>query len=185
MSRESRIQLLRRLEEVRGRRVLAFVLGDRQNLNTRVATDQLSITSTLLEEIQHVQDLDVVIYSTGGITMAAFALVNLIREYADHYSAIVPYKALSAATLICLGADEILMTPLASLSPVDPSVNGPYNPLVPNQPPGTFPAQTVEVSVEDVVQYIALAKKEGKLSRDEDMREVFLALTRDVRPMAL
>src|SRR2546426_10284790 len=185
MPRANRVQLLQQLQGVRGRPILAFVLGDRQNLNAQIAPDQISLTSTLLEELGQVPALDLFLYSTGGITMAAFAFVNLVREYADHFSAIVPYKALSAATLICLGADEILMTPLASLSPVDPSVNGPYNPLVPNQPPGTFPVQTVEVSVEDVVQYIALAKKEGKLSRDEDMREVFLALTRDVRPMAL
>src|SRR6266851_7571 len=185
MSRDSRVTLLRQLEVVRGRRALVFFLGDRQNLNTQIAPDQLSLTSTLLEELQHVPALDVFLYSTGGITMAAFAFVNLIREYADRFSVIAPYKALSAATLICLGADEIVMTPLASLSPVDPSVNGPYNPLVPNQPPGTFPVQTIAVSVEDVVQYIDLAKKEGGLSRDEDMREVFLQLARDVRPLAL
>src|SRR6266571_1361900 len=134
MPRASRIELLRRLEGVRERPALAFVLGDRQNLNTQIAPDQLSLTSTLLEELGRVPALDVFLYSTGGVTMAAFAFVNLVREYAERFAVIAPYKALSAATLICLGADEIIMSPLASLSPVDPSVNGPYNPLVPNQP---------------------------------------------------
>ncbi|PYO40400.1 MAG: hypothetical protein DMD33_17935 [Gemmatimonadetes bacterium] len=163
---------------------MAFVLGDRANLNTQIAPDQISLTSTLLEELGHVPALDLFLYSTGGITMAAFAFVNLLREYADQFSAVVPYKALSAATLICLGADEIVMTPLASLSPVDPSVTGPYNPLVPNQQPG-MPPQGLPVSVEDVVEYIDLARVDVGLSSDADMREVFLQLARDVRPLAL
>ncbi len=177
--------MLNQLATVRGGRpTLAFVLGDRQNLPTQIAPDQISLTSTLLEELGHVPALDLFLYSTGGITMAAFAFVNLLREYADQFSAVVPYKALSAATLICLGADEIVMTPLASLSPVDPSVTGPYNPLVPNQQPG-MPPQGLPVSVEDVVEYIDLARVDVGLSSDADMREVFLQLARDVRPLAL
>src|SRR3989442_3059553 len=132
MSRPSRVQLIQQLAGVRGRPTLAFVLGDRQNLNTQIAPDQISLTSTLLEELGHVPALDLFLYSTGGITMAPFAFVNLVREYADQFSVIVPFKALSAATLICLGADEIVMTPLASLSPVDPSVARALNPLIPH-----------------------------------------------------
>lgn len=184
MPRANRVQLLQQLQQVRGRPALAFVLGDRQNLNTQIAPDQISLTSTLLEELGHVPALDLFLYSTGGITMAAFAFVNLVREYADEFSVLVPYKALSAATLICLGADEIVMTPLASLSPVDPSVSGPYNPIAANQPPGV-PPQGLPVSVEDVVEYIDLAKVDVGLTSDADMREVFLQLARDVRPLAL
>jgi len=184
VSRATRVELLKQLAVVRGRPTLAFVLGDRQNLNAQIAPDQISLTSTLLEELGQVPALDLFLYSTGGITMAAFAFVNLVREFATEYSALVPFKALSAATLICLGADEIVMTPLASLSPVDPSVTGPYNPSVPNLPPGVGP-QGLPVSVEDVVEYIELARTDVGLTSDADMREVFLQLARDVRPLAL
>src|SRR5207245_2086182 len=102
MPRANRVQLLQELEQVRGRRALSFVLGDRANLNTQIAPDQISLTSTLLEELGRVPALDLFLYATGGITMAAFAFVNLIREYTEDLSVIVPYKALSAATLMCL-----------------------------------------------------------------------------------
>src|SRR2546425_2180359 len=185
MSKQSRLNLFGQLEHNRHTRLLAIVLGDRQGLETRVANDALSLTARLLERIGRVPALDVFLYSTGGLTMAAFALVNLIREYAERFSVLVPYKAQSAATLISLGADEIVMTPLATLSPVDPSTNSPFNPLVPNLPAGAFPPQTLPVSVEDVASYIDLAKVEAGLTRADDLREVFLKLAQDVRPLAL
>jgi len=57
-------------------------------------------------------------------------------------------KALSAGTLIFIGADTLVMTKQAALGPIDPSVNNPLNPQVTmgNQPMGVVP-----VSVEAVL----------------------------------
>ncbi len=186
MPKASRLALIRQLESHRKRRLVAFVLGDRPGgLETRIAGDSISLMAQLLEQIGKVSGLDLFVYSTGGITMAAYALVNLVREYTSRFSVLVPYKAQSAATLICLGADEVVMTPLATLSPVDPSTNTPFNPLVPNLPPGAFPPQMLPVSVEDVVSYLDLAREEAGLTRQSHLREVFLRLAQDVRPLAL
>lgn len=64
------------------------------------------------------------ISSPGGSGLAAERLVNLCRAYSgnDGYWAIVPGKAKSAATMICLGAHKILMGPSSELGPVDPQV---------------------------------------------------------------
>ena len=185
MSKDKRVALIQRIEAHRKSKVISFFWADRQGLETRIANDSLSLAAQLLERIGNVPVLDLFLYSTGGITMAAFALVNLIRQFAERFSVLIPYKAQSAATLICLGADEIVMTPLATLSPVDPSTNSPFNPLVPNQPEGTFPPQTLPVSVEDVASYIDLAKVEAGLTRRSHLKDVFLKLAEDVRPLAL
>jgi hypothetical protein len=87
--------------------------------------------------------------------------------------------------LVALGADEIVMTPLAELSPVDPSTNGPFNPTVPVQvAPGELPP-TLPVSVEDVAGYLDLAREEAGIPDAASMRRVFLQLATDVRPLAL
>lgn len=48
--------------------------------------------------------------------------MSILRERFDTVVVLVPYMAFSAATLFCLGADEIVMHPHASLGPIDPQI---------------------------------------------------------------
>ena len=52
----------------------------------------------------------------------------MIRLFCDEFEVIVPSKAHSTATLICLGADRVVMTKQATLGPIDPGINDPPNP---------------------------------------------------------
>lgn len=131
--------------------------------------------------------IDLFLYTIGGDVMSAFRLVGLIREYCKTLSVLVPFKCQSAGTLAALGADEILMLPEGQLSPVDPSINGPYNPPVhPGLPPqpGAVPP-TIPVSVEEVIAYLTLAREVGRVEGEEGYQRVFERLSNDVRPMAL
>jgi hypothetical protein len=131
------------------------------------------------------EKIDLYLYSTGGLTMAGFGLVNLIREFCKSFNVIVPFKALSCGTLIALGADEIIMTKMGQLSPIDPSLTSPLGPQVPLPGlPGSL--QTVPVNVEDVMSYLELAK--GQVGADEDkslLASVFDRLSQSVNPLAL
>ncbi len=98
------------------------------------------------------------------------------------FCVLVPFKAQSTATLISLGADEILMSRMAQLSPVDPSITTPFNPTLPAAPGA--PPQFLPVSVEDVVSYLDLAK-ESAIKEEQLIAGVFTALSSDVRPLAL
>ena len=66
--------------------------------------------------------------------------------YCDDLTVIVPHKAHSSGTVISLGANRIVMTKQATLSPIDPSLNNPLNPIIPNHPGKA----TTPVSVEAV-----------------------------------
>jgi hypothetical protein len=131
-----------------------------------------------------VPKLDLFIYSNGGITMVAWGLMNLLREFAESVSVLVPFKALSTATLIALGANEIVMSRLGQLSPVDPSINTPFNPPAPQQP-GAPAAGFLPVSVEDVRGFLHLAREEAKLDSEQAMAGVFSQLADSVKPLAL
>jgi ClpP class serine protease len=64
------------------------------------------------------------INSGGGDILAAERIVNACRSYSGtgDYWALVPGRAKSAATIVCLGAAKIIMAPSSELGPVDPQV---------------------------------------------------------------
>lgn len=116
--------------------------------------------------------------------MAAYGLVNLIREFCDSFGVIVPFKAHSAATLMALGADEIVMTKMGQLSPIDPSVVSPLGPQI--QIPGQIgAAQTVPVNVEDVVSYLDFAQRRLNLKDEDSLVRIFERLSQTVQPLLL
>jgi hypothetical protein len=46
----------------------------------------------------------------------------MFREFADEFYVLVPFKAYSAATLVALGADKIIMGKKGELGPIDPQI---------------------------------------------------------------
>ncbi|MEX1255562.1 MAG: serine protease [Dehalococcoidia bacterium] len=184
MPREDRLNLIREIEALRGSRLLAAVWGDRPNHPTIIASDAHAIFFEHLERIGEVPKIDVLLYTAGGHTLAAWGLANLVREYCDALGVLIPHRALSAGTLFTLAANEIIMTRLGQLSPIDPSVNSALGPKVetPNQ---LGQAQVVPISVEDVVGFLDLARREAALKEERSLLTVFDRLSAQVHPLAL
>ena len=82
----------------------------------------------MLEELLHSCDcptkkLVLIINSPGGEAFAAERIVNICRSFSPKgFSVIVPKMAKSAATMVCLGATEIIMSATSELGPVDPQI---------------------------------------------------------------
>jgi hypothetical protein len=153
--------------------------------------DALGLFYRHLEAIGKVKKIALFLYTTGGDTMVPWRLVNLIREYCDQFVVLVPYKAHSAGTLVCLGADEIVMTKMAELSPIDPSVTnafnpqGPAGPSVPPNVAASVPPVMIPISVEDVAAYFKLARERAGLDTPESRFGALQQLTNVVHPLAL
>src|SRR3972149_5474818 len=147
-------QLIQQIEGLRKSRVITYLTSDRQGpVNARVAMDIIPILSKQLRTIGKTENIDLFLYSAGGDTMVPWRLVSMIREYCDKFSVLVPYKAHSAATMISLGADEIVMSDLSEISPIVPSPANVFTPADPINPQNRMP-----ISVEDVMAYFDLAK---------------------------
>lgn len=60
----------------------------------------------------------------GGDGLAAERIINICRSYSKNgdFETIVAARAKSAATMVCLGSDRILMSPTSELGPIDPQV---------------------------------------------------------------
>lgn len=67
--------------------------------------------------------LDLMIQSPGGFPYAAAKVVHVCRTLGTEFRAIVLNRAMSAATLLCLGADRLIMADTASLGPIDPQMS--------------------------------------------------------------
>ncbi len=176
--------LIQQIERARGSRVIAYLTSDRQGpFNARIATDVIPIMSKHLRAIGKTPNIDLFLYSTGGDTMVPWRLVSMIREYCDKFSVLVPYKAHSAASMIALGADEIVMSDLSELSPIDPSTANVFNPADPTNPMSRIP-----ISVEDVMAYFDLAKNKFGIKNDEELARVFVKFVEanpQIHPLAL
>jgi len=177
-------QLIRQIEGLRRSRVITYATSDRQGpFNARIAMDVIPIISKQLQNIKKTQSIDLFLYSAGGDTMVPWRLVSMIREYCDKFSVIVPYKAHSAATMIALGADEIVMSDLSELSPIDPSTANVFNPTDPANPQNKIP-----ISVEDVMAYFDLAKNKFGIKNDEELAKIFNKFVESnpqIHPLAL
>lgn len=176
--------LIQQIEKLRNSRVITYLTSDRQGpVSARVAMDIIPVISKQLREMGKVDNIDLFLYSTGGDTMVPWRLVSMIREYCDKFSVIVPYKAHSAATMIALGADEIIMSDLSELSPIDPSTANVFNPQDPQNPQNRIP-----ISVEDVMAYFDLAKNKFGIKNDEELAKVFNKFVESnpqIHPLAL
>ncbi len=75
-----------------------------------------------MEAVSNIQgrELDLIIHSPGGSAEAAESIVEYLRQRFEHIRVIVPVSAMSAATMIALSADEIVMGQHSQLGPIDP-----------------------------------------------------------------
>lgn len=184
MAIQERKKLIAKLEEELDARVLTVVTGDRQGMETRIAPDILPLISEHLTDIGVTNELALFLYTPGGDSIAGWGLVNLIRQYCNKLKVLIPFRALSCGTLISLGADEIVMGTHGLLSAIDPSVASPFNPQAPGpQQPGGV--SLLPVSVEDMIGFLDLARKEIGLKTDESMVSVLNILANKVHPLAL
>lgn len=176
--------LIKRIEQLRGSKVILYATSDRPApFGGQIGLDVIPLFKKHLEKIGKVAKIDLVIFSTGGDTLVPWRLVAMIREYCGEYSLIVLHKAHSAATMIALGADSVLMDELSEMSPIDPSVTNSYNPSDPQNSQVKLP-----ISVEDVFAYLDLASKKIGIKREEELVKVFNKLIESnpsVHPLAI
>jgi ClpP class serine protease len=66
--------------------------------------------------------IDIVLHTPGGLVLAALQIARALREHPAKVTAYVPHYAMSGGTLICLAANEIVVSSHAVLGPIDPQL---------------------------------------------------------------
>ena len=112
---EQRNGLLTAIEKARNSSVIAYMLHD----NAVIADDALPHLYDKLHALGKRERIDLLISARGGIPEVCWRMISLLREYCDHLGIIIGTRVQGAASLLALGADEIVMGPISELGSVD------------------------------------------------------------------
>lgn len=124
-----RIQVYKEIEELRERPLLVYAT---QFINPPKESHHLTINLTDIDGFTDListvsedhSKIDILLHSPGGSPDSTERIVNLIRNRFDHVSFLIPHSAYSAATMMALSGNEIILHPSATLGPIDPQING-------------------------------------------------------------
>lgn len=182
MGYEERQNLITNLESLRNSRVITFVTGDRPVAPTVIADDCLRpLYDHLLSISQQgkLQNIDLLLYTRGGHVEPPWKIVTKIRKFCKQFNVIIPYRAHSAGTMIAIGADNILMSPMSELGPIDPFLQ--------IRPEGgkTVPFLIPDLGVEDVAAYISFLKVRAGITDQNALTNNIKALADHVTPTLL
>jgi len=122
--REKRKDLLEKIEGLQDekRRVIAYITRSGATA-ARIEVSDITPFGTMLDEIGRVENLDLILHSEGGDGTVAEKIGEMCRSHVkNELRVIVPNRAKSAATIVALGADKIVMGPYSELGPIDPQV---------------------------------------------------------------
>jgi len=115
------------------------------------------------------------LYSRGGDVSVPWRIVSVIREFCDEFNVLISYRCHSAATMICLGADVIVMGKKAELSPIDPTLSRVTG--------GS--AAPAAISVEDVSSYVSFMRDIAGITDQSAIAQVIGQLANHIGPLAL
>ena len=92
--------------------MIAYVTSIRPNLSCSMASDAVPFIINQINAIpSDKNEIDFLIISNGGDPITAQRIISILRERFEKIAVVVPYVALSAATVLSFGADEIVMHP--------------------------------------------------------------------------
>ena len=116
-------ELVRRLEEALG--IQIWLLVQSRRLGARGVSPFDSLGPAIVREFRRIRSrlpaerIGLLVDSPGGDAKAAYQLAMMLKNQCGRFTAIVPRYAKSAATLLCLGAESILMSDDAEIGPLD------------------------------------------------------------------
>lgn len=177
MGRAERQQLIAEIEEMRGSKVITYVISTKPKIQTQIDPFDPRAIYDHLQNVGKSEKIDLFIYSIGGYAPVAWALSNLIREFSKDFTVLIPSLAFSCATSIALGANKIIMGKMGTLGPVDPQVANEFNPII--------NGQNTPISVEDIAGYISLLKDKMDLRDEDNLANLLSKLCIKVHPLAL
>ena len=173
-----RIAILKSIGERRNSSPILYVTGDRPGLETQIGQDIYDCFVNILDTIGFVDKISLILYTRGGNAIAAWSIVNLIKQFCNKFEVILPHKAQSAGTLISIGACTIVMTKQATLGPIDPSIITPLNPQINNSSP-------LPVNVEEVNGFLEFAKSHMNQADANTIKDLIVQLSTKVHPLVL
>ena len=153
-----RLPYLKKIEELRDERtVLSFFISFSSNI--ALSSQDADMIEEVLINSDNSKGVSLLLDSPGGDGLTAERIIQICRNYSGgDFEVIVPARAKSAATMVCLGADQILMSPTSELGPIDPQV-----PFDMGQGPQWTPAHNIITTFDELFKD-AVNLKNGEIA---------------------
>ena len=135
--RYERQEHIRRYEDTADRSLIVFC--------GPIVPDLITPFADAVLDAANDKPLDLMLTSLGGDAETALRLASMCHADRDEFRVIVPDTAASAATLLALAAESIVMSSTSALGPIDPQV------LLPHRQ-GYYPAKDILAIVDDLDQ---------------------------------
>lgn len=121
-----RLKYMRRYVKYTGRNLIIyvsdFISGQKPSHLTMLDNHDKTTFADTMRELDNSKGLDVLIESPGGLGTVAESIADMLRLRFNSIRFIIPNMAKSAATILCLSGDEILMNEQSEIGPIDPQM---------------------------------------------------------------
>ena len=164
--------LLQRIQ----RRVEGTLLTYWTSTSGSVCDNDVLALHELLRNIGHQEHITLFVKSDGGSGMASLRMVHVLRHHCRRLTVAAPLNCASAATMLALGADRILMGPLSYLTAVDTSLEHDLSPV-------DHTNNLVTVSNDEVERVIRLWKETA--GRDREKVNPYQELYKYLHPLVI
>jgi len=163
-----RQSIIKKIQEQLGTKLIVYTANP-NHVAPGVMVADAPLLEDLLRSVGDSKKGCLMINSPGGDANAAEKLLLMCRQrFTEEFNVLVPDYAKSAATMIALGSDKILMGYLAELGPIDPQLQ--ISPM-----PGgeVIPARSFVDGLEIIRQ---------RVKADGDPVEMYLPMLSQIRP---
>ena len=143
-----RMQCYKEIEECRKRPLIVYAsrfLNAPQGIPVSIDLPDIDGFTDLVSSFKKEKSIDILVHSPGGQPDAVERIVNILRNNFEEVHFIIPHSAYSAATMLALSGNSIIIHPSATLGPIDPQLDG-------------IPARSIKRGFEKVRDIL---KKEG------------------------
>lgn len=137
-----------------------------------------ALTKQLMAIPSEKKEADLLIVSNGGDANVSWRMMSMLRERFTKVGALLPFTAFSAATLLALGADEIVMHPFSNLGPVDPQLS--YTRRIPGPPGSQDIVERIQFGSEDLRHYLSFIREDVGISDQEQLERAFEIVGKEV-----
>ena len=145
-------QLLLGIQKQSRRKTIAYLANFKNSPHNMINSEDKSAIDVLISSLApQTKTLDFILHSPGGFAEDTEMVVTMLRNKFDHIRFIIPHSAMSAATMLALSGNEILMFGSSQLGPIDPQVKGPTS----------GPAQSIIDGFDEIKDEV---KRSGKLN---------------------
>lgn len=121
-----RVACYKRIESIRKRPLIVYAsnfLDGNPAFPCDINLNDIDGFTDLVNNVEG-NKVDVLIHSPGGSPDATERIVSILRTKFTEVNFLIPHSAYSAATMLALSGDSIILHPSATLGPIDPQLNG-------------------------------------------------------------